>query len=532
MFIIDYTTPDGQRRRFESRANTILIGRTTPHQTVDLDLTPDSTVSRMHARLTFDNGAYYLEDLGSKYGTLVNGRPILSKIRLTPGAKITMGRTVLEIFIPEVGMLTHSVSASESTPNLLLAQYRDAASLEAIRRRLTAFYELSMALGTVHDVGQMIDSVVDYLCKFIPEAQRSALLLLEDEELVLKAYHPERMKPSVSQSLAALALDTQEAFMWRRGAPGKTGLLSDSVIRHGTQAAMYAPLIWQGEVLGVLFADNFMSRSVFNEDDLRLLMAMANQVSMFIKNHQLQQSLRHQEVIRSNLLRQFSPQVAGRLEQWLKETNHLRLGGKRANPVTILTSDVRGFTTLSAQMEPPDIVKMLNELFGVCIPIIFKYNGTIDKYVGDAILAVFGSPDPDEHQWQKAVQTAIEMQEAIADLNRQREAQGLPVCEVGIGIHTGEVLHGFIGSEEHMEFTVIGDTVNRTARYCDGAGPGEIIISPAVFEHVDELVEATPRLIKSKHPDTEPDLEAYVVHRLRPSDPNDTMPVKADTGPL
>ena len=115
----------------------------------------------------------------------------------------------------------------------------------------------------------------------------------------------------------------------------------------------------------------------------------------------------------------------------------VRLGGERADPVTILTSDVRGFTALSAEMDPHDVVQMLNELFGVCIPIIFKYNGTVDKFVGDAILAVFGSPEPDDYQWANAVKAAMEMQKAIERLGEERRERGLAVCQVGIGIHTG-----------------------------------------------------------------------------------------------
>ncbi|MEW5957690.1 MAG: adenylate/guanylate cyclase domain-containing protein, partial [Chloroflexota bacterium] len=114
-----------------------------------------------------------------------------------------------------------------------------------------------------------------------------------------------------------------------------------------------------------------------------------------------------------------------------------------------------------------------------------------------------------------AVKAAIEMQEAISKLGQDRAARRLPVCEVGIGIHTGPVLHGFIGSDEHMEYTVIGDVVNRATRYCDGAGSGEIVISPVVLKHVTELVEVTPKVIKAKHPDTELDLEAYVVKGIK-----------------
>ncbi len=517
MIILDYTFPPNPTKRFETKANSIIIGRSTPEQPVDLDLSPDNTVSRRHARLTYENRAYRLEDLDSKYGTLVNGRKITEKTPLRPGDKISMGQTTLEVSVIESGILDSSVSAFESAPNLLLdiEEPDGGVSMEAARRRLLAFYELGTALGTMQSVEPLLETVLEHLSKVIPDAQRGALLLKEEDQLRLKTYTPEKFKPAVSLNLANLTLDSQEAFTWRRGKHGKTGMLTDSVIRHGTQSAMYAPLIWQEEVLGVVFVDNFMSRNAFTEDDLRLLMAMANQTAMFVKNHALQQDLRRQQVIRSNLMRQFSPQVAGRLERLLKETSRLRLGGKQADPATILTSDVRGFTSLSAQMEPNEVVEMLNQLFSACIPIIFKHNGTVDKYVGDAILAVFGSPDPDERQWENAVRAALEMQQAIDQVGKERANQGLPVCQVGIGIHTGVVLHGFIGSEEHMEYTVIGDAVNRASRYCDGAGPGEIIISQAVFERVVDLVEATPKIIKPKHPDTESDLEAYVIHQLK-----------------
>jgi adenylate cyclase len=511
MIIIDYSYPPNLNRRYEFDTDSIMVGRSSPSQMVDLDLSPDSTVSRQHACLSYENDAYWLEDKGSRYGTWINGQKISVKTRLMPGDKVKMGRTMLEMLIPEDGILTGNVSAAISPSDLLLAQEPDLASFKAIRSRLVAFYELGIALGTMEAVEPLLKTVVEYLCKAIPDAQRGALLLQGAPDLSLKTYFPEQAKPSVSLNLAKLAIEKREAFTWRRGAPGATGTLFDSVIQHGTQGAMYAPLVWKDEVLGVVFVDNFERKEAFSDDDLRLLMAMANQAAMFVKNHALQQDLRHQEVIRSNLLRQFSPQVAERLEGMLREGDYLRLGGERAEPVTILSSDVRGFTALSAQMEPHEVVGMLNELFSVCIPIIFKYKGTVDKYVGDAVLAVFGSPDPDDHQWENAVWAALEMQEAIADLGEDRASRGLPVCQVGVGIHTGAVLHGFIGSEEHMEYTVIGDAVNRATRYCDGAGPAEVVISESVFEHVSDMVEVEPKTIKSKHPETEADLEAYLV---------------------
>jgi adenylate cyclase len=531
MIIIDYSHLSVQKR-FKSEADRVIIGRPSDDQTVDLDLTPDTTVSRHHARLTFEDGSYWLEDLGSRSGTWVNERKITAKTQLAVGDQIKMGQTnmvVRRIETPppkidnllvttqpisiKEGVLTSTVRATELPSTLLFAEEPDEASSESIRRRLVAFYDLGAALGTVETVEPLLKTVVEHLCKAIPGAQRGALLLKHEGELLLKACVPEDVSPSVSLNLARRAIEKQEAFTWRRDTPGQTSQLTDSIIGHGIQCAMYVPLIWQEEVLGIVYVDNFVTHDAFKVDDLRLLMAMASQASMFVKNHALQEELRRQEVIRSNLLRQFSPQVAEHLESLLKERGDLGLGGEQVEPVTILASDVRGFTALSAEMDPKDVMDMLNQLFGACIPIIFKYNGTVDKYIGDGLLAVFGSPDPDPHgrQWENAVMAALDMQHAIYRLGKKWQSQGLPVYQIGIGVHTGAVLQGFIGSKEQMEYTVIGDTVNRASRYCDGADRGEVIISPAVYKYVSGLVDVVPKTIKSKRPGTEPDLEAYVV---------------------
>lgn len=545
MIVIEYSYLSTPTKRFETQEDSVLIGRDAGMWAVGLDLSPDVTISRRHAMLTFRDDSFWLEDLGSRGGTWVNGERITRAVQVKPEDRLKVGQTDLQICanhnsgqidrlndtepvpldgddaMPEQGSVTSSVSATESPTTLLLREQASHASLELVERRLTAFYELSAALGTAQTVEPLLKTVITHLCKAIPGAQRGALLLREGRKLHLKAYLPERIKPSVSLYLARMAIDRQEALTWRQDAPGELGKLTDSIVWHGIKCAMYAPLIWQEELLGIVYVDNYISNDAFNQDDLLLLVAMASQAAIFVKNHALQEDLRHQEVVRSNLLRQFSPQVAGHLEDLLKERGHLGLGGERVEPVTVLNSDVRGFTALSAEMDPRDVMEMLNELFGVCIPIIFKYNGTVDKYIGDAILAVFGSPDPDPNgqQWADAVRAAIEMQQAVKRLRHKWHQQGRPVFEIGIGIHTGAVLQGFIGSNEQMEYTVIGDTVNRTTRYCGGARRGEIIISPQVYQHVQGLVDVERRSIASKHPGTENDLESYLVkgfgtHRL------------------
>jgi adenylate cyclase len=116
------------------------------------------------------------------------------------------------------------------------------------------------------------------------------------------------------------------------------------------------------------------------------------------------------------------------------------------------------------------------------------------------VLAVFGSPDPDDQQWLKAVQAAVAMQAAAPEAGSMR---------VGIGVHSGEGLHGFVGSEELMEYTVMGSTVNLAARFCDAAAPGEVLISQQVYERIFSKVRVEARTIQTKHADTEGDLVGY-----------------------
>jgi adenylate cyclase len=162
-------------------------------------------------------------------------------------------------------------------------------------------------------------------------------------------------------------------------------------------------------------------------------------------------------------------------------------------------------------MEPDDVVDLLNACFSRFIPILFAQDGTVDKYIGDAILTVFGSPDPDPAQCQKAVRAAWQMQSAIRELNAQRAARNDVTCGMGIGIHCGEVVHGFIGSAERMEYTVIGDAVNYASRYCDAAGDGEIVISPEVHQHVWKMVKAKEVTVATKH---EGNIRAYRIQEV------------------
>jgi adenylate cyclase len=307
-------------------------------------------------------------------------------------------------------------------------------------------------------------------------------------------------KPSASMELAEHVLQQNSAVIWNPAGATGSDIGARSLIGMQTTCAMYAPLSWQNERLGVLCVDTRKPTVRFRPDDLRLFIAIAHHVALAIYSQKQTRDLQAQNLLLQRLLTHFSPKVRQRLLDRAGR-GRLTLGGERSE-VSILFSDIRGFTKMSAGMEPDDVVEMLNHYFAALVEAIFRCEGTVDKFIGDAILAVFGSPDADPDQQRHALHAAVAMQEGVQKVNAERKARNLPTCEIGIGVHSGEVLHGFVGTQERLEFTVVGDAVNRASRFCAAAGANEIIVSSEFLKHVWREVEVEARDVPTKHEGT------------------------------
>lgn len=473
--------------------------------------------------------------MGSRHGTYVNGQRIFARTQLAHDDEVIVGQTIISSisagdspscptaapsteedaggwYVEDEGIISRRIDALQ-TPFQDESQRRQReqpVSEADAAYQLQTFYQFSQALGLATTLDSLLHTLVEHLQKALPQAHGGAVLLLDRQgSLLLRDHWPAGQLP-ISMTWAYRACHERAAFLWPADPDHEEHhTLPQSLM--GVQATIYAPLIYRQEVIGVIYIQNHESPDAFRQSHLDMLRAIANHAALSIKNQMLQQDLQREAAARSNLLSQFPPGLARRM---LKERSRLYLSGEQISPVTILQSDIRGFTALSTAMEPGDTVQMLNEMFSTLTPIIFKYQGTIDKFIGDAILAVFGSPEPDSCQWENAVQAAWEMQQAMQALGRRREARGLLRCDIGIGIHTGAVVHGFIGSPERMDYTVIGDTVNWAARYCDGAAPGEIVISKQVYgyECVFKHFVVAPKSVQTKHEGT---MKAYVVMGLK-----------------
>jgi class 3 adenylate cyclase/predicted metal-dependent HD superfamily phosphohydrolase len=199
--------------------------------------------------------------------------------------------------------------------------------------------------------------------------------------------------------------------------------------------------------------------------------------------------------LKSTFQKYVSRQIVDKL---LDNEEMLNLGGQELQ-ANIMFSDIRGFTAMSEKMSPKEVVQTLNEYFNQMIEIIFRNNGTLDKIIGDALMVVFGAPLSDERDPENAVITAIEMQHKLAELNVKRIIEQKQIISIGIGINSGPVISGNIGSVQQMNYTVIGDSVNLASRLCSAALPGQVIVSETLWQKVKSQKRFKSKVLPGIH---------------------------------
>jgi adenylate cyclase len=507
----------GNEKIFDRLVETVILGRPRDGVHVDIDLSPDLSVSRPHARISIVDGDYWIEDLGSANGTEVEGRAIkgMGKVRVDPGQTIRISETVIEIerltptptlnpsWTYEDGTLTGLPDTIEISETIGSTEpfFEPGRAIDPSRvQALALLYELPLRFGEKDNIDDLLKTMIDRLVEIIPSASRGALLLDDPAtgELLLRAHLPVG-QPSINMAFASRTMILRQGFIWRERSDSGRSQLANQV-----SSGMYIPLVWKNRVLGAACVDNDDGGSLFSKDDLRLMLAAGHYVSMAAVQNNLQNELRRNSMLLSRLLTTFSPKVRETLLSQAAQ-GRLRPGGQRSE-VVLLEADIRGFTQLTSDMDSDDVMDLLNDYFSVLIDIIFEHNGTVDKINGDAIFAVFGSPEPDSLRHEKAVRAAFAMQSAMSQVSEKRKCRGQATCTIGIGVHCGEVLHGFIGSNDRMQLTLIGDAANWTARYCAGAGGGEILISSALHQRLWRHIDAELIKIETKH---EGQLSAY-----------------------
>lgn len=492
------------------------VGR---HPDQDLQVL-DRVVSKQHSIVEKDDtGRYFVRDAGSRNGTFVNGRLVETRSELRNGDRITIGSSEI-VFSEEMktdplagrvtimagNMDTHirgRVASRDEGRFLPEGNVEDERHLRQDYEKLRISYELNQAIGLEMDLEVLLDKILDKAFEIFP-ADRGVILLKEAESatlvpMVVKARGGEANIENVriSQTILSEIMEEKQGLLSSDAMMDSRFAGSHSIILEQIRSTMTVPLMHDDEVLGVIHLDSKIASGAFMEKDLQVLSGFARQAALMIRHQRLLTEFESQVVMREKLHRLLSPQlveevVSGRLD--IKKGGELR----RA---TVMFADIRGFTTISERMPPQEVVNLLNEYFELMVDIIFKYEGTLDKFVGDEIMAVWGAPITRPDDTERAVRAAVEMQQAMRRFNEAQELSGNVGFEIGIGLNTGEVVAGYMGSTKSMNYTVMGDTVNTAARFCSTAGPQDVLIGENTFREVGflfDLEKLPPTKLKGK----------------------------------
>src|SRR5437588_1685981 len=266
-----------------------------------------------------------------------------------------------------------------------------------------------------------------------------------------------------------------------------------SVILQNLRSIIAVPLVTKGKVIGAVYVDNPFRAAIFEEKDKEFLQAISDLAAIAIDNaRQYERS----EFLRHLFERYVNKQVTDYvLERSVPGT--VFLPGERRH-VTMLNSDIAGFSTLSQRMPAQELVNFLNNYFGRMIDIVLTHGGNIDKFQGDGMLVVFGAPNPMDDHAERAYEAAQAMVLEVDRLNGELSVDGLPTIAIGIGLDTGEVVAGHVGSDKRLEFTLIGVPVNNSA-YLSKVRPPRVLMSEATRDALTEgvmVVEYEPMLLK------------------------------------
>jgi adenylate cyclase len=483
---------------FEIRGATVNIGRAPSN---DLVLNHPS-VSRHHARLTILPGdTTLLIDLGSMNGMYVNGQQV-HEFKLSDQDRVGIGMYELKFEIAAEQPL-HVEAGSE--PSGDVQKLIDEATLktalriqveagvptdQAVKDRLRTLEQENKLLKLLLGVGKTLASVLTpeeimqrvMELVFQMENVERGFVMLVDEKKNFKAavllYKDDKMKADAKGVVLSKAVidrvTTERVPLLIHDVAGDERFSSSESLRiSGIRSAMCAPLIYKDRVFGLFYVDCLTKPWAFTKEELNIFSVVAAEAAISFDNARSHEELSQRVMERQALSRFLSASI---VEKILANPDQIHLGGENQT-VTILFADIRGFTRMSEKMEPMEVVELLNEYFSEMTDLVFENGGTLDKYLGDGLMAVFGAPLAKPDDSLRAVKTAIEMQRALARLNRDWEAMGQRSLKIGLGVNTGPVTAGNIGSARRMDYTVIGDAVNLASRLCANAAGGQILIS-------------------------------------------------------
>jgi adenylate cyclase len=487
----------------------VLVGRGSDN---DLVL-PDYSVSRRHAALRLEGETWTVVDLRSTNGVLLN-RVKVDRAQVHPGDRLKIGVFELEAAALDTGpdlvgeresVLQAESAISNATIVRSLADFNadygldappEATDLRADKRKaLDEAYashvfghltRLARLLITTDDIDRVLEHVMEIVFEALP-VDRGFIFLRRQGDAELRCelmrvgdqtvFRPRGAVP-VSKTMLEAVISERVALLTFDAQSDQRLSGTESVRIHQIRAAMCAPL-WSGEekIVGVMQVDSPHHAGSFTEQDVDLLTALANYCAVAVERLENARRAEFERQVRSRLERYHSPAV---IERVLTEDAAATGEGyrylKRAE-ATVLFCDLAGFTAFSEHADPEAVAELLESYFTHAVEAIFEHGGTLDKFIGDCVMAFFGAPVAQPDHARRAVEAAIAIDRSLTAWNAERTDAGQPTIGTRIAINSGPVVVGDIGSNRRVDYTVLGNTVNVAARLEQSvADPGDIVI--------------------------------------------------------
>lgn len=360
------------------------------------------------------------------------------------------------------------------------------------KRRLASLYQVPLSFTPDMRLPDMLQAILARVITLVPGAKRGAIMLHDPAtgRVQVGASSPQG-EVIVSESLARRVMEEGHGFILQRN--NEAVLLDKKLVTFET--GMYAPLLLKEKPLGAIYLDDPAHNEPFSEDDMQFLLAVAHYIAVIIFNQDLQAKISHNASLLDRITTKFPPRVQERLLENLR-LERLQPGLQKAE-LPVLVADLRDFGAMT-NLTPPDAAAFLRDYHGAVLDAVFLYDGTLVKSGGEVTIAVFGSPEADLQQNEKAVCAALAMQQAVKEINTRRKGLNAAHSELSVGVHIGEVLHGFVGTGDRMEFVAHGTGVTRASQYSKGARGGEVLIGPEVYQKVFKIIEADRATVAHK----------------------------------
>ncbi len=456
----------------------------------------ESAVSRSHCRFIKTDKGYKITDMTSTNGTYVN-RIRVDEKELQVGDNITIGRTILNYLA--VSETEEYYGDIEDQKISMVLPLSDEFKIEKEKKLevtdlelLTSLTSLGKDLIASTTLEDSFEKVGHLIFKFL-SPKRVFIFSYDEkqEELLLKHARTKKgkgkEKVNISKTIAMKAIKEKVAIHSSNTMDDARFDGAKSIIMYGITSAISVPIWTKNSIYGLIYIDTTTFDQVFKEKDLEILSIIANFTGLSIEGINSLENLNREKKLRSRLERYHSPAVVSRIMD-LQEKGSRELAIYRESEATVLFMDIVGFTTRVEKMSPVEIGVFLNHFFTEMTDIIFKHNGTLDKYIGDAIMAVFGVPFEIDNHAELSILTALDIMIKLKEINQELPTKDR--ISIRIGINSGKLISGDFGSPRRLDYTVIGNTVNIASRIESSlAGPNEIVVSEAVYKLTNSLFE-------------------------------------------